>query len=285
MTVQSTVDRDYLPFRNAIAALDAGDLVALESLLDAHPSILDYQCRRGEWYENGYFSGATLLHHIAGNPDRAPIPANIVELTHAILARWFDQTAAEATIELLLTSRQASERGVAVELIQLLVDRGARFNALSARTLHASLLNHATRTARALVERGATVDLPAGAALGALDEVKLRLAQQATQSELDEALVFACVAGQDGAVALLLSHGARGDVLVSPAGLGTPRTALHEAANRGYRRIVEQLLAAGARVNVREPKWNGTAAGWAEEGGHTAIAALLGGSARGQTPS
>ena len=58
------------------------------------------------------------------------------------------------------------------------------------------------------------------------------LAGEVTQPELEEALAFACIRGREGAARMLLQAGAKGDVLVTPGGR-TPRTALHEAANRG----------------------------------------------------
>jgi ankyrin repeat protein len=88
--------------------------------------------------------------------------------------------------------------------------------------------------------------------------------------------VFACIGGQPDAARLLLKDGAEGDVLLAPGGQ-TSRTALHEAANRGHLDIVRQLLAAGARADVREPRWNGTAADWAKAGGHSEIQQLLSG--------
>jgi hypothetical protein len=60
----------------------------------------------------------------------------------------------------------------------------------------------------------------------------------------------------------------------SPGGR-TPRTALHEAANRGFLDLVALLLDRGASAAVVEPHWNGTAAGWADHGGHPEAAALL----------
>jgi Ankyrin repeats (3 copies) len=70
---------------------------------------------------------------------------------------------------------------------------------------------------------------------------------------LEEALAFACIRGHTPAAEWLVRHGARGDVLVAPGGT-TPRTALHDAANRGHRQIVELLLASGADCTVAEPR-------------------------------
>jgi peptide-methionine (S)-S-oxide reductase len=266
--------REYLLFRNAVAALDAGDVRRLESLLDAHPSILRYECRIGEWYEQGYFAGATLLRHLAGNPLRAPLPENIVEIARLLVERPFPPAEADATIALLLTSRQASERGVALPLIDVLTSAGARFDISSGDVLGASLLNHAPETARALAARGARVELHHAAALGDIASLSRMLSAPAAQSALDDALLFACIRGQLEAAELLVRRGAKGDALLSPGGQ-TPRTALHEAANRGHGVIVVLLLASGASSEVVDARWGGTAAGWAEAGGHPEIAALL----------
>jgi hypothetical protein len=57
-----------VPFDEALAALDAGDLEALRALVAAHPSLV--RARTNLDPSHGYFMGATLLHHVAGNPDR-----------------------------------------------------------------------------------------------------------------------------------------------------------------------------------------------------------------------
>jgi hypothetical protein len=57
-----------------VNALDSGDLPRLETLLNDHPFLARYRCRVGAMYEQGYFAGATLLYHVAGNPDRGPLP-------------------------------------------------------------------------------------------------------------------------------------------------------------------------------------------------------------------
>lgn len=278
--------REHLLFRRAVAAFDAGDGERLAALLDAAPSLVRYRCRLGEWYEEGYFAGATLLEHVAGNPDRGPLPPNVLALARLLLARRPDPDAMERTIGLLLTSRRASEAGVALPLLDMLAAAGAPFDARGGEVLSLPLLNQAPATAAALAARGAEMDLRHAAALGDLEAVERILAASpasrpptraggAASRLLEEALAFACIRGQAGAAAVLLRHGARGDVLVTPGGQ-TARTALHEAANRGHRAIVELLLAAGADCTVVEPRWGGTAAGWAAEGGHDELAAALG---------
>ena len=265
---------EYRWFRDAVAALDAGDLPLLKTLLDAHPEVLRYECRVGRWYEVGYFSGATLLWHIAGNPDRCPLPANILAIARLLVERHVTQAEAQSTIGLLLTSRQASAAGIALPLIDLLRSVGAELDLHAPDTLTAPLLNGAPETARALVHRGATVELRHAAALGELEVMMRLLAKSVDQEALDHALIFACIGGQHGASALLIGHGAKGDALLAPGGQ-TPRTALHEAANRGHVELVQMLLEAGAMPTVAEPRWRGTAADWAEQGGFPEIATKL----------
>ncbi|MGD0297494.1 MAG: ankyrin repeat domain-containing protein [Bryobacteraceae bacterium] len=276
MTEPIGVDLDqYETFRNAVEALDSGDLPRLEKLLADHPFLIRYQCHVGAWYETGYFAGATLLYHIAGNPDRGPIPGNILDIARLLISRDFDAKAAEYTLGLLLTSRRASEAGVALPLVDLLVKAGAEFDLNAPDVLGLPLLNAAPETAEALVQRGARMDIRHAAGLGKIDVLKSMLAEKIEPAMLEEALAYASIRGQREAAALLLQHGARGDVLVTPGGR-TPRTALHEAANRGHVDIVKLLIARGADATVVEPEWGGTPAGWAEFGGHPEVAEMLG---------
>jgi len=257
-------------FRNALLALDSGDVEKLKALLEANPGLSRYQCRTGDRYERGYFAGATLLHHIAGNPIRCPLPSNIIDVARVLVSHGFDATAGAETIGLLLTSKQASEAGVAAPLIDLLVEAGAEMDWSRRDLLDNPLLNVAPATARALIARGAKMELRHAAGLGDLEA----LARLYRPQESDEALIYACIRGQTEAAAWLIHRGGQGDVLLQPGGQ-TLRTALHEAANRGHIEIVSLLLESGARTDVIEPRWEGTPAGWADHGGHPEIAELL----------
>jgi len=267
-----------LLFRNALQALDTGDLPVLTDLLQKHPSLVGYRCRRGEWYEGGYFQGAMLLHHVAGNPIRCPLPFNILEVTRLLLKHGADPNAVtetrNTTIGLLLTSLQASEAGVALPLVDLLRQAGAKETLDDPDVLSAPLLNAAPATAAALVKRGARVDLRHAAGLGDLETLHALLAANRDLDLLEEALAFAAIRGQLEAARVLVRHGARGDVLLTPGGC-TPRTALHEAANRGHLEFMRLLVEHGASTTVVEPHFGGTAVGWALHGGHTEIADLL----------
>jgi ankyrin repeat protein len=82
-------------------------------------------------------------------------------------------------------------------------------------------------------------------------------------------IVRAAESGAAAAVALLLERGA--DVNAMPG----RATALHEAAVRGDRPLVDILLAAGADPTIRDREFNADAAGWAAHAGHTDLAAHL----------
>ena len=193
-------------------------------------------------------------------------------MARVLVARHFTKADAHTTIALLLTSKQASEAGVTLPLLDLLANAGAHFDLHRIDTLDAPLLNHAPETARALIARGAPVSLRHAAALGDRAAMTRALTEPVSQSDLEEALLFACIRDQTEAAALLVAHSAKGDALVA-LGSQASRTALHEAANRGYEELVELLLVAGASPTVLDARWSGTAAGWAEAGGHAALAA------------
>ena len=260
-------------FREARAALDAGDTVRLEQLLDEFEWLVRYSCSDGELYEHGYFAGARLVWHVAGNPDRGPLPPNIVAVARVLGGRDPLPEDIAQTVGLILTSRRASEAGVAMQLIDVLTGGGA-FDVTRPELLDEPLLNVAPGTAVALIGRGATMELRHAAALGDVKATTRLLAGSPSRETLDEALAFACIRGQRDTASLLSERGARGDRLLSPGGR-PPRTALHEAANRGHADIVLMLLNAGADPMVLDSRWHGTAARWAEEGGYQGLATML----------
>lgn len=239
-------------------ALDAGDVRALTAILDADPDVVRFRCYEGEWYESGYFAGATLLQHVAGNPIRCPLPANIIDIARLLLDRGADP---DGVVGLLLTSRQASEAGVALPLIELLLAAGAQADLDRPDVLDAPLWNQAPATAEALIARGSPMALRHAAALGRLDAVA-ELVEAADEREREEALILAAVRGQLETARLLVAQGARGDRI----GRHGPATALHEAANRGFPEIVALLLEHGADANVVDTRFGGTPAEWAEHG-------------------
>ena len=267
-----------LLFRQAVAALDTGDLTYLDMLLHTHPWLIRYRQRIGTWYDSGYFAGATLLHHVAGNPIRCPLPANIMDITRLLLQHGADPNVVTlggaTTCELLLTSMQASEESVAVPLCDMLIAAGAHDELSDPDVLTLPLRNAAPATAAALVRRGVVMDLRHAAGLGAQDRLQALLVASVDPELCEEALIFACVRRQQESAFLLLQYGARGDRLIPPGGPHA-RTALHEAAGRGYLELVQLLLDRSVDASVVDPEFGGTALSWAKHEGHADVVAVL----------
>src|SRR4030095_6705596 len=98
-----------------------------------------------------------------------PIPPNILDITRLLLSRGAhdEPPRPKYTIGLLLTSRQASEAGVALPLIDLRMEAGGiELDLPAPDILNGPLGNHAAATAEALIRRGAKLDIRHAAALG-----------------------------------------------------------------------------------------------------------------------
>jgi hypothetical protein len=257
-----------------VAALDAGDTPRLQSMLDEHPWLVHHRCHKGELYEEGYFAGATLLNHIAGNPNRCPIPSNIVEITRLLLSRGArdESPRPRYTIGLLLTSKQASDAGVAMPLIDLLAEAsGVDIDLTDPNILTGPLLNGAPGTAMELIRRGARMDIRHAAALGRLDLVQqlvtradlneslIPLPDDPTEARrrIEEAFIRACQFGHDSVCEFLLDEG------VDPtAQVNVGQTGLHYAAHAGQLETVKLLIARGVPLEVKN-EYGGTVLGQA----------------------
>jgi ankyrin repeat protein len=90
---------------------------------------------------------------------------------------------------------------------------------------------------------------------------------------LGNAFVFAASWGQIASVADLLARGAQVNLI--PAGFDYAGTALHYAALRGRRELVDHLLAVGADPTVRDTKIGKLPEDWAAHGGHAELAEHL----------
>jgi len=249
--------KEFLLFRDTVQALDSGDIQKLEAMLDKHPWLVRYHCHKGKWYEEGYFAGATLLNHIAGNPIRVPIPPNILDITRLLLSRGArdEPPRPKYTIGLLLTSKQASEAGVAIPLIDLLMEAGGiELDLTAPDILNGPLGNDAPATAEALIRRGAKMNIRHAAALGRLDLVKRFVNEGASvkadesfiplpeepgeaKTQMEMAFIEACMCGRTGVAEFLLDQG------VDPSSqINSGQTGLHYAAHAGHLETVKMLL-------------------------------------------
>lgn len=85
-------------------------------------------------------------------------------------------------------------------------------------------------------------------------------------------ILDACCAGEESIVRDLL---ARDPSLANAHGFPIETTPLILAAHRGYRTLVEMLLAASASIDAREGASDTTALHWAAEGGHPDVVQML----------
>lgn len=256
---------------DAIAAIDAGDITTLDTLLSGHPYLLTNRITNGE---DGYFADPYLLWFVAENPIRNErLPPNIVQVAKAIIAH-LDRLAPASrqhqldyTVELAATGRVPRECGVQLALIDALVGHGARAGGLDTTVAHGEF-----GAALRLVHHGAPLTLTAAIGLGLQDEAA-RLLRSSDADARADALVVAASLGLKAGVAMLLDAGV--DPNLRSTRLHRHATVLHEAALTGDQALCDLLVAAGASRSIHDDLWNGTPSGWARHVGHEALARHL----------
>lgn len=284
-------------FADAVALMDEGDASALRSILSENPSLVHATCESADPPYDGYFHRATLLHHVAGNPQRGRLPDNIVEIARVLLEAGADTEAgcgggpsqpgaANGTVMGLVTSSaMAHELGHTEGLIDVLLDFGATLDPDGGMfgTLYHTVEHQGQReVARMLHARGVRADLPIAAGLGRVDLMESFLADEGrlhadaaeiwsrtvrggaelTRDEiLGDALLAASANGWPDAVGWLVDHGAPIDRFARWGPF--PVTALHCAAWAGWPEVVSLLIERGADASLREPTYDGTPLVWA----------------------
>ena len=242
-------DPRVMRFEEAADAIIAGDVPKLRALLSAHPELIHERSTRGHH--------APLLHFISANGVegyRQKTPPNIVEVAKVLLDAGAEVEAesdayggGSKALGLVATSAHPRLAGVQIPLIDLLLEHGA---VMDGGDVDAALANGCPEAARALVERGASVDSVIEAAgVGRLDLVK-RLASSATKKDLETALSMAAYYGSRETVEYLLELG----VDVAPP---SDMSALHQAAGRADLDIVRLLIQHGAPLEMKN-SYDGT---------------------------
>ncbi|HEX4469532.1 MAG TPA: ankyrin repeat domain-containing protein, partial [Gemmatimonadaceae bacterium] len=275
-------------FADAVAAIVAGDIDRLRALLDAHPELVRARTNLEPPFH--YFTGATLLHHLAWNPSRAePVPPNVADIARLLLDRGADPDALTlgrsigTTMGLIVTSRMASEANASGPLIDLLRERGATLDLGTSKAvipdwgeqnvLDVSLSNYATRAAEKLIELGAKPDICNAAALGRADLVRGFFASDGRLNSLPRrngtvmsardaiglALLFAYVNHHPDIVDFLLEKDGNWNMIGVNNG-----TAMHRAAWSGDLPMVQRLVAKGADFTNRENPFKSTPLSWAQ---------------------
>ena len=274
-------------FDEAVAAMDEGDIERLRGLIMSDPALIHARTNLEPPYH--YFTGATLLHHVAGNPDRAPLPKNDVEIARLLLESGADVNALTlgpnggTTMGLVITSRQASEANVSGPLMDLLLKHGAKLDLETPagvvpdwrhrNVLDAPLANHAPRAAEKMIELGAKADVCAAAALGRMDllrdcfdtEGRLRSRPRRGGKLMTErnaiglAMLFAYVRHQPEAVDFLIEKDGNWNMVGVNNG-----AVLHRAAWQGDLAMVQRLVAKGADMSNRNNPFNSTPLSWAQ---------------------
>jgi hypothetical protein len=254
-------------FRRAVELLDAGDVVGLRAQLDQHPRLVHQHVV----FEGGnYFRNPTLLEFVAENPVRhGTLPSNIVEVVKVILDAGPTQSAKNEALMLVSTGRVPRECRVQLPLIDLLCDCGADPNS----AVHAAALHGELEAVKALLVRGARMDLPAAAALGRSKDAR-RLFASASREDRHLALTLAASLGHVEIVRLLLDAGEDPN-RYNPVGGHSHTTPLHQAAGGGHDEVVRLLVERGARLDLKDVLWRGTPADWARHAGRTEIEAYL----------
>ncbi|CAN5862429.1 MAG: ankyrin repeat domain-containing protein [Gemmatimonadetes bacterium] len=267
------MDEVFGPAAVAIANDDLGDLA---DLLRDDPSLATKRSSCGH---------PTLLQLVACEERNIRNPARVANLLVDAGAPTEEPLIAAAGCESWEVLRTLVERGVPVD----------RVDGWSA--LDESLYWDNKEIAGFLIEHGARPrSLRAAAALGSIDELESFFVDGAltegagpvrspfadtvpidtasdAQHIIDNAFVSAVNSDQRSTAELLLERGAR--VNATPPGFHWRGTALHAAAWRGSRPLVEWLLSVGANPAIRDGMVNSDAVGWAKHHGHEDLVGIL----------
>jgi hypothetical protein len=249
-------------FREAVEAIDAGNATRLQQLLNSRPALV---AERLTHPAKGYFARPYLLWFVADNPIRhEKLPSNITAITSLLITTAKEyavdsfQSQIDYALGLVATGRVPRDCGVQIELMNLLIDAGAKpGNGLGA------LAHGNIEAAKHLLARGGKPRLATAVGLG-MDTEVVQLLPAAGQAELDVALVVASFFGNPGLIRLLIQSGANVNAdPIAGDGFHTHATALHQAVYAGSLDAVKMLVAAGANLDTIDKIYGGTPLGWA----------------------
>ena len=279
-------DADHKAYYEAVEALDAGDVETLEKLLAEYPELTTARGYFDEYYEYPRFRGATLLHHLAGEPQRVPLPENAVELAAVLLSAGADPNAATyysiSVLDMFIESDQLEWAESKPEMVRLLVSNGVDVNRKRGRMLWNALRERDLDLAHMLVAEGADVDLRFAAGVNRVDLMAEFFDSEGRLKEgighlyhpdpdtvltaeqiMVEALNFAAYSGALEAAEFLLDRGA--DVNGLAGGFSRydrGSTPLHKTVMADQLAIARLLLARGADPLVGDRRFGMTPYEW-----------------------
>ncbi len=260
-------------FREAVYAIDAGDVNTLQRLLATHSRLVhDRLDSPGAWLRDkvgnaleGFYRQPYLLWFVAEDPVRNDkLPRNIAEVArtiiHAAEREGVDSLREQLDYALRLVSWSwvARKCEVQIELIDVLIDAGA--SPVDSIT-HDALVNGNLSAAVRLVERGAKLTLATALCLERWEDIT-RLARTASVKDKQVGLVLASLNGRAEALARLIVLGV--DLNAYSTDIYTHATALHQAVCSGSLEAVKVLVEAGAELGTKDRTWDGTPLEWAE---------------------
>lgn len=295
-------------FAEAVVAIANGALRPLQRLLDEVPGLAGARAPAldpaGPYC--GYFCGATLLHHLSGNPLVVPVPVNAGDLAAALVAAGADpdrltlagpnQPTDIGWTAFGLVATTAEPRG---ERRRALLDRLLTLGADPERPRGGPVVGAIYYGTHDAVDHlvdgiGVDLDVPAAAGAGRLDRLVAEAGERgplppgahrlvhysqvpmpagaADEAVLDLALALAAKNGHADAVRFLLGRGA--DPTRRPP-FDARATPLHWAAMGDHAEVVRVLLAAGADPTAVDDTFGATPARWAAHGHATTTPALL----------
>jgi hypothetical protein len=278
-------------FEAAADAIVSGDLGTLERLVREQPDLIRARSTREH--------RATLLHYVSANGVegyRQKTPKNTVAVARLLLDAGAEVDAVAdvygggcTTLGLVATSQHPLRAGVQTDLIDVLLEHGARLDLPGGGHNHglvnACLRNGCPGAADYLARLGAPLDLEAAAGVGRLDVVKgffddrtrphvppLHVVERGTggeavergpggEAQMRDGFSQACGYGHPDVVEFLLGKGMKVDARLSVVGAG--HTGLHVAAYAAQVEVVRVLLRHGAPVNVKDETWGTPPLVWA----------------------
>ena len=279
-------DADHRAFYEAVKAIDVGDSETLQKLLAEFPELTTARGYFDKYYEYPYFRGATLLHHLAGEPRGVPLPENAVGLAAALLSAGADPNAATydsiTVLDLFIRSDQLEWAGSKPEMVRLLVTNGVDVNRNRGQILWNALRERNLDLAHMLVAEGATVDLRFAAGVNRVDlmaeffdsagQLKEDIGHLyhpdpdtvlASEQIVVEALNFAAYSGALEAAEFLLDRGADIDGLAGGFNrYDRGSTPLHKTVMADQLEMARLLLARGADPLVGDRRFDITPYEW-----------------------